>query len=81
MARLPPVLQVPLGVGLGLYHKIKKDGHVSIVQYGDGAANQGQIAEVQRASELHARSQIQGTRHDHQHMAASGPSHMGAGSC
>jgi pyruvate dehydrogenase E1 component alpha subunit len=38
--------QVPLGAGLGLAHKIRNDGHAAFVLYGDGAANQGQVAEV-----------------------------------
>ncbi|EIE23190.1 Dehydrogenase, E1 component [Coccomyxa subellipsoidea C-169] len=33
---------VPLGAGIGLAHKYRKDGHVSFTLYGDGAANQGQ---------------------------------------
>ncbi len=40
------VQQIPLGAGLGLAHKIRKDGHVALALYGDGAANQGQVAEV-----------------------------------
>lgn len=42
-------VQVPLGAGLGLAHKIRKDGHAAFVMYGDGAANQGQVAEVSSA--------------------------------
>ncbi|MDR0942222.1 MAG: pyruvate dehydrogenase (acetyl-transferring) E1 component subunit alpha [Holosporales bacterium] len=38
--------QVPIGVGLGLSHKYKKDGGVSFTFYGDGAANQGQVYEA-----------------------------------
>lgn len=38
--------QIPLGAGLALAHKIRNDGHVAFVLYGDGAANQGQAAEV-----------------------------------
>ena len=42
------VLQIPLGAGLALYHQVKKDGNVALVSYGDGAANQGQVAEVRK---------------------------------
>jgi len=42
--------QVPIGAGLAFYHKYgKKEGEatdVSIVMYGDGAANQGQVWEA-----------------------------------
>lgn len=38
--------QVPLGAGLGFAHKYRNDGHVAFALYGDGAANQGQAAEV-----------------------------------
>ncbi|KAK9903407.1 hypothetical protein WJX75_004838 [Coccomyxa subellipsoidea] len=37
---------IPLGAGLGLAHKIRNDGHVAFALYGDGAANQGQVAEA-----------------------------------
>jgi len=37
---------VPIGAGLGFAHKYRGDGAVSIVFYGDGAANQGQIYET-----------------------------------
>ena len=40
------IFQVPNGAGLALAHKYKKDGNVAISMCGDGAANQGQIAEV-----------------------------------
>ncbi len=43
---VPFILQVPLGAGIGLAHKYRKDGHVSFTLYGDGAANQGQIYEA-----------------------------------
>ena len=39
-------LQIPLGAGLAFAHKYRKDGHVAFALYGDGAANQGQAAEV-----------------------------------
>lgn len=45
LAHLFCCLQVPVGAGLGLAHKLKKDGNCSFALYGDGAANQGQIAE------------------------------------
>lgn len=38
--------QIPLGAGLGFAHKYRNDGHVAFALYGDGAANQGQAAEV-----------------------------------
>lgn len=38
--------QIPLGAGLAFAHKYRKDGHVAFTLYGDGAANQGQAAEV-----------------------------------
>lgn len=38
--------QVPLGAGLAFAHKYKGDGGCAIAAYGDGAANQGQIAEA-----------------------------------
>lgn len=37
--------QVSIGLGLAFSHKYKKDGGVSIAYMGDGAANQGQVAE------------------------------------
>lgn len=40
------ILQVPNGVGLALAHKYRKEPNVAVAIYGDGAANQGQVAEV-----------------------------------
>ncbi|MDX2225242.1 MAG: pyruvate dehydrogenase (acetyl-transferring) E1 component subunit alpha [Rhodospirillaceae bacterium] len=37
--------QVPLGAGLAFAHKYKNDGNLCFAYYGDGAANQGQVAE------------------------------------
>ena len=37
--------QVPLGVGLGFSHLYKGEDGVSVVYFGDGAANQGQVYE------------------------------------
>ena len=37
--------QVPLGAGIGLAHKYRSNGAVSVTAYGDGAANQGQVFE------------------------------------
>ena len=37
--------QVPVGTGLAFAHKYKNDGGVSVAYMGDGAANQGQVAE------------------------------------
>ena len=37
--------QVPIGTGLGFAHKYTNDGGASMVYYGDGAANQGQVYE------------------------------------
>ena len=55
---LTRLLQVPLGAGLGLAHKIRKDGHAAFVLYGDGAANQGQVAEVSRPHESKAADEL-----------------------
>jgi pyruvate dehydrogenase E1 component alpha subunit len=37
--------QVPIGTGLAFAHKYKNDGGVSVVYFGDGAVNQGQVYE------------------------------------
>jgi pyruvate dehydrogenase E1 component alpha subunit len=37
--------QVPIGTGLGFAHKYKNDGKIAVVFLGDGAMNQGQVAE------------------------------------
>ncbi len=37
--------QVAIGTGLGFAHKYKEDGGVAVTYMGDGAANQGQVAE------------------------------------
>ena len=45
-------LKVPIGAGLALAHKMKGDGNIAFALYGDGAANQGQIAEAMNTSAL-----------------------------
>src|SRR5579863_9307820 len=37
--------QVPIGTGLAFAHKYKEDGGVCLTYFGDGAVNQGQVAE------------------------------------
>jgi pyruvate dehydrogenase E1 component alpha subunit len=37
--------QVPIGTGLGFAHRYRDDGFISITYLGDGAINQGQVAE------------------------------------
>jgi pyruvate dehydrogenase E1 component alpha subunit len=44
--------QVPIGTGLGFAHKYKNDGGIAIVFLGDGAMNQGQVAESFNMAEL-----------------------------
>ncbi len=44
--------QVPIGTGLGFAHKYKGDGKVSVTFLGDGAMNQGQVAESFNMAEL-----------------------------
>ncbi|EDV30829.1 uncharacterized protein Dana_GF15055 [Drosophila ananassae] len=44
--------QVPLGAGLAFAGKYLKDGSVALALYGDGAANQGQIAETFNMAQL-----------------------------
>ncbi|MEM7679629.1 MAG: pyruvate dehydrogenase (acetyl-transferring) E1 component subunit alpha [Pseudomonadota bacterium] len=41
-----------LGTGLGFAHKYKKDGGVAVAYMGDGAANQGQVAECYNMAAL-----------------------------
>ncbi len=38
--------QVPIGAGLAFAHQYKNDGGISVVYFGDGAANQGQVYEA-----------------------------------
>ncbi len=44
--------QVPIGAGLGLANKLKKNGQISAVFFGDGAANQGQVYEAFNMAKL-----------------------------
>merc|ERR1712183_1194375 len=44
--------QVPLGAGIAFAHKYKGDGGVNFALYGDGAANQGQVAEAFNLAKL-----------------------------
>jgi len=44
--------QVPIGAGLAMAHKYKKDGGIAIAGYGDGAANQGQVFEAANMAAL-----------------------------
>merc|ERR1712241_1467893 len=44
--------QVPLGAGIAFAHKYKGDGGVNFSLYGDGAANQGQVAEAFNLAKL-----------------------------
>ncbi|WP_339864365.1 pyruvate dehydrogenase (acetyl-transferring) E1 component subunit alpha [Paremcibacter congregatus] len=44
--------QVPIGAGLAFAHKYRKTDNVSVVYFGDGAANQGQIYETFNMAEL-----------------------------
>lgn len=41
-----------IGTGLGFAHKYKKDGGVAVAYMGDGAANQGQVAECYNMAAL-----------------------------
>jgi pyruvate dehydrogenase E1 component alpha subunit len=45
-------LQVPIGAGLALAHKMKGEQNIAIALYGDGAADQGHIAEAMNTSAL-----------------------------
>lgn len=44
--------QVPIGAGLGLANKYKDNGQISVVFFGDGAANQGQVYETLNMAQL-----------------------------
>jgi len=44
--------QVPLGAGIAFAHQYKGDGGVNFSLYGDGAANQGQVAEAFNLAKL-----------------------------
>jgi len=44
--------QVPIGAGLAFAHKYRGTDNVSVVYFGDGAANQGQIYETFNMAEL-----------------------------
>ncbi|MCF8474537.1 MAG: pyruvate dehydrogenase (acetyl-transferring) E1 component subunit alpha [Emcibacter sp.] len=44
--------QVPIGAGLGFAHKYRGTDNVSVVYFGDGASNQGQIYETFNMAEL-----------------------------
>ena len=44
--------QVPIGAGLGFANKYKKNGQISVVFFGDGAANQGQVYETLNMAQL-----------------------------
>jgi pyruvate dehydrogenase E1 component alpha subunit len=48
----PQFVQVPVGAGLALAHKMKGEKNCAFALYGDGAANQGQIAEAMNTSAL-----------------------------
>lgn len=44
--------QVPIGAGLGLANKYLDNGQISVVFFGDGAANQGQVYEAFNMAKL-----------------------------
>jgi pyruvate dehydrogenase E1 component alpha subunit len=44
--------QVPLGTGLAFAHKYREDGGVCLTYMGDGAVNQGQVAEALNMAKL-----------------------------
>jgi pyruvate dehydrogenase E1 component alpha subunit len=44
--------QVPVGAGLAFAHKYNENGNASIILYGDGASNQGQVFEAYNMAKL-----------------------------
>lgn len=44
--------QIPIGAGLAFTHKYNEDGHIAIAYMGDGASNQGQVAEAYNIAAL-----------------------------
>jgi len=45
--------QVPIGTGIAWSQKLNKTGAVTVIYYGDGAANQGQIFEASNMAKIH----------------------------
>lgn len=43
---------MPLGAGIALAHKLRKNGQICLTLYGDGAANQGQVFEAYNMAAL-----------------------------
>ena len=44
--------QVPVGAGLAFAHKYNDDGKATVILYGDGASNQGQVFEAFNMAKL-----------------------------
>lgn len=44
--------QVPVGAGLAFAHKYNEDGRATVILYGDGASNQGQVFEAFNMAKL-----------------------------
>ncbi|MFN3701480.1 MAG: pyruvate dehydrogenase (acetyl-transferring) E1 component subunit alpha [Alphaproteobacteria bacterium] len=44
--------QIPIGAGLAFTHKYNNDGKISVAYMGDGASNQGQVAEAYNMAAL-----------------------------
>lgn len=44
--------QIPLGAGLAFTHKYNEDGKIAVAYMGDGASNQGQVAEAYNMAAL-----------------------------
>ena len=44
--------QVPVGAGLAFAHKYNENGKATIILYGDGASNQGQVFEAFNMAKL-----------------------------